>query len=89
MSNTNFTPFVSSKERVPNILRVTGPGTVPGVVYSFSVYNGGAVNGLILGEVIKPGERLSWSAGTINNYYESGSINYDGTDTELLIIYNS
>ena len=81
--------LLQSRQRVPNIIRVNGSGTIPDVVYSFSVYNSGSVNGNILGETIKPGERLSFSAGTLNNFYASGSISYDGTGTELLIIYNS
>lgn len=89
MSNTNFTPYTAGRARTPNIIRTTASGTISGVVYSFSVYNAGSVNGTILGGVIKPGERLSWSAEVLNNFYEAGSITYDATDTEFVIIYNS
>jgi hypothetical protein len=39
--------------------------------------------------VIKPGETLNFGAGSLNNYYAASTIAYDGTGTELVIIYNS
>lgn len=75
--------------RTPNLLRATGAGTIAPVVYDFSVANVGAANGTILGGTIKPGETLNFSAGTLNNSYAASSIAYDGTGTELVIIYNS
>lgn len=75
-------------ERTPNIVRATGIGTIAPVVYSFSVSNVGAANGTILGATIKPGETFNFSP-ELNNYYDANSITYDGTGTELVIIYNS
>lgn len=83
--NTKLTSVV----RTPNLLRATGSGTIAPVVYDFSVANVGAANGTILGGTIKPGETLNFSAGTLNNSYAAASIAYDGTGTELVIIYNS
>lgn len=75
--------------RTPNLLRVTGAGTIAPAVYDFSVSNVGTGNGSILGGTIKPGETLNFGAGALNNIYAAGSIAYDGTGTELVIIYNS
>lgn len=80
---------LTSVVRTPNLLRATGAGTIAPVVYDFSVANVGAANGTILGGTIKPGETLNFSAGTLNNSYAAASIAYDGTGTELVIIYNS
>jgi hypothetical protein len=80
---------VNSYDRTPNILRETGSGVINAQVYSFSVHNAGIFDGTILGSVIKPGETLNFSAGALNNFYTAGTITYDGTGTELLIIYNS
>jgi hypothetical protein len=85
----NISEKLDPLERTPNLIRVTGPGVITPVVYSFSVYNSGTVDGAILGEVIKPKEALNFSAGAMNNYYTAGSIAYDGTGTELVIIFNS
>jgi hypothetical protein len=75
--------------RTPGFLRVTGSGTVAVKTYSLSVSNVGAANGTFLGSTIKPGESFSFSADAINNYYTTGTFTYNGTGTELIIIYNS
>jgi hypothetical protein len=75
--------------RVPNIIRTNGIGIINSIVYDFTVANVGNLNGFILNNIIKPGESLSFEAGAINNYYASNIIVYDGTDTELIIIYNN
>lgn len=80
---------LTTKVITPNILRVTGAGTIASAVYSFSVANVGAGNGTILGATIKPTETLSFDAGSLNNTYAAGTIAYDGTGSELLITYNS
>ena len=72
--------------RTPNIVRSTSAGSVATHIYSFSVANTGTANGIILGAVIKPGETFNFDAGTLNNYY--AGITFDGTGTELVIIYN-
>lgn len=78
-----------SLERTPNLLRATNVGALPGNIYSFSVYNSGAANGLVLGGIIKPGETFNFNADGINNYFDGANVTYDGTGTELVIIYNT
>jgi hypothetical protein len=75
--------------RTPGIIRATGAGTIAPLVYDFSVSNVGAANGTILGQTIKPGETLNFGAGAVNNYYAAATIAYNGTGTELVIIYNA
>ena len=76
-------------ERTPNFIRATGAGSLALVTYSVSVSNVGSANGQFLGSTIKPGETLNFSADAINNYFASGTFTYDGTGTELILIYNS
>ena len=74
--------------RTPEFLRRSTLGTVNVITYSLSVSNVGTANGLFLGSTIKPGETLNFSADAVNNYFASGMFSYDGTGTELIIIYN-
>jgi|688.fasta_scaffold511372_2 hypothetical protein len=90
--DTNDLEFIlASKNRTPNIIRHTGPtaATINIPVYDFSVANVGTANGTILGQTIKPGETLNFTAGSISNIYQAGTITYNGNGTELVIIYNS
>ena len=57
------------------------------VFFSVSVANVGAANGSVLGEDIKPGEVLNFSADAINNYFTTFA--YDATGTEFIIIFVS
>jgi hypothetical protein len=66
----------------PSLLRISAPGNVPAGARSVTIYNGGAVNGLVLGAIIKPGESMTWGA-ELNNTLSI--IAYDGTGTELVI----
>jgi hypothetical protein len=75
--------------RTPEFLRRSVAGTVNVITYSLSVSNVGAANGIFLGSTIKPGETLNFSADAVNNYFAAGMFSYDGTGTELIIIYNS
>lgn len=79
----------TSVQRTPNLIRATGAGTIAPITYDFSVSNVGVGNGTILGGTIKPGETLNFAAGALGNFYTAGSVSYDGTGTELVIIYNS
>jgi hypothetical protein len=79
----------TSATRTPNLIRATGSGTIAPLVYDFSVSNVGSANGTILGGTIKPGETLNFTAGALNNSYTAGTISYNGTGTELVIIFNS
>lgn len=68
--------------RTTTLARVSVAGSILIGARSVTVANTGAANGLVLGEVIKPGESFTWSAGqndTLN------AISYDGTGTELTI----
>jgi len=79
----------TSVQRTPNFIRVTGSGSIAVQTYSVSVANVGTGNGTVLGSTIKPGETLNFDAGSLNNFYTTGTFTYDGTGTELIIIYNS
>jgi len=76
-------------ERTPNLIRAVDIGALSGNVYSFSVYNAGNIDGEVLGGVIKPGETFNFNAGSVNNYFDVSIITFDGTGTELVIIYNT
>jgi hypothetical protein len=80
---------VSAFSRTPNLVRTNAAGSIAVNSFSVSVANVGAANGTVLGGVIKPGEILNFDAGALNNFYTSGTFTYDGTGTELVIIYNS
>jgi len=67
----------------PGLIRAIGAGSVAAGAKSVSVYNAENANGLVLGQIIKPGESLTWSAGDMNNTLDA--ISYDGTGTELVI----
>jgi len=89
VDTTDVELLLSAKQRIPNLIRVTGSGSITPKVYSFSVANVGTANGVILGQTIKAGETLNFSAGSMDNFYASETITYNGSGTELLIIYNS
>jgi hypothetical protein len=76
-------------ERNPGFIRVTDPGDLStfAPLYSLSIANVGLADGLVLGSIIKPGEVLNFSADALNNFFTSFA--YDGTGTELIIIYVS
>lgn len=86
---TELFTVVIAKQRTPNLLRTSGGGTIAPLVYSFSVYNAGAANGVLLGATIKPGETFNFSAEDLGSFYGANTITYDGTGTELVIIYNT
>lgn len=73
--------------KTPNFIRVTNSGSITSDCTSVSVANVGAANGTFLGTTIKTGETLNFDAGAIGNYFAASSIAYNGTGTELLIIY--
>jgi len=77
--------------RTTGMLRpTTGPSNLNLTIatfYSVSVANVGANNGTVLGQIIKPGEILNFSADAINNYFTSFA--YDASTTEFIITYVS
>lgn len=77
----------SGVQRMPRFIRETSAGDLItfGPVYSVSVANVGLSNGLVLGTSISPGEIVNFSADALNNYFKG--FDYDGTGTELLIIF--
>lgn len=66
----------------PGLVRAAAPGNVPAGARSVTVLNSGAANGLVLGQIIKPGESFTWSADSNNTL---AVVSYDGTGTELAI----
>lgn len=78
---------LSSVVVTPSLIRATGAGTISAGAYSFSVANVGLLDGILLGVAIRPGEIISFDAGSLNNTY--GAVSYNGTGTELLITVNS
>jgi hypothetical protein len=74
-------------KRKPRFIRETSAGDLItfAPIYSVSVANVGLANGLVLGTSISPGEIVNFSADALNNYFEE--FDYDGTGTELLIIF--
>jgi hypothetical protein len=77
--------------RTPGIIRPSNTSgnlnTVAATFYSVSVANVGLVDGTVLGEVIRPGEILNFSADALNNFFSSFA--YDSTGTEFIITYVS
>jgi hypothetical protein len=73
--------------RRPRFKRETSSGdlSTEAPIYSVSVANVGLANGLVLGTSISPGEIVNFSADALNNYFPE--FDYDGTGTELLIIF--
>ena len=86
---TSIDTRLTAQSRTPNFDRVTGPGSIATTTYDVAVANVGVADGTVLGSTIKPGETLDFNAGALNNFYTSGTFTYDGTGTELILIYNS
>ena len=74
-------------QRRARFLRETSAGNLSSLapIYSVSVANVGASGGLVQGTLISPGEIVNFSADSLNNYFADFA--YDGTGTELLIIF--
>lgn len=84
---TGVTININPEAKVTNIVRATGAGTVSAGKFSASFANVGAANATVKATTIKPGETINFDAGALNNTLDA--IDYDGTGTELLIIYIS
>lgn len=74
----------AAANRTAFMTRATASGTIANA-YSVSFSNVGTVNATVLGATLKPTETVNFDAGAIGNIL--GTIAYDGTGTELLIIY--
>ena len=84
----NIDSATQSQTRTTGIIRPTGVGnvnTAAAQFYSVSVANTGLADGEVLGEVIRPGEILNFSADSLNNYFTSFA--YDATGTDFLITF--
>jgi len=79
----------SDSLRVPNMIRVSTSGTIPGNPHSVSFANVGNLNVTVLGATLKPAETVSFDAGGMNNRFSTSTLTYDSTGSELLIIYIS
>lgn len=80
--------YLAPQIRITNLLRSSAPGTITAGKYSASFANmSTTVNATVKGVTIKPGEVVNFDAGTLNNTLDA--IDYDGTGSDLLIIYIS
>jgi len=84
---TGITINVDPEAKVTNVVRTSTTGTIAAGAFSASFGNVGAANGTVKGVTIKPGETINFDAGAMNNTLDA--IAYNGTGTELLIIYIS
>lgn len=87
--NVSIDNRLTALERTPNFDRATTSGSIGVITYDVAVSNVGVADGAVLGGTIKPGETLNFNAGSLNNFYAAGTFTYDGTGTELILIYNS
>ncbi len=75
--------------RTTGMIRPSGTSgnlnTIAPQFYSVSIANVGSNTGTVLGQTIKAGEVLNFSADAINNYFNSFAYNAAGTD--FIIIY--
>ena len=84
----NVESNTQSQGRTAGIIRPTTSGninTLAAQFYSVSVANVGLLDGIILGEDIRPGEILNFVANGINNYFTS--FDYDATGTDFVITF--
>lgn len=84
---TGITINVDPEAKTTNIVRSSAAGTVSAGKFSASFANVGAANATVKGVTIKPGETINFDAGALNNTLDA--IDYDGTGSDLLIIYIS
>jgi hypothetical protein len=75
---------VASIVKATGLSRVTAGGTIAAGMQSISISNVHAsANGTVKGFTLKPGESISWDAGSLNNTLDA--VVYDATGTEFLI----
>ena len=84
---SSTTSFLAPQSRVSNLLRSSTTGTITAGKFSASFANVGAANATVKGVILKPGEVINFDAGALNNKLDA--IAYDGTLSDLLIIYIS
>ena len=80
--------YLAPQTRVSNLLRSSAAGTITAGKYSVSFANmSTTTNATVKGAILKPGEVVNFDAGTLNNKLDT--IDYDGTGSDLLIIFIS
>lgn len=82
-----FTGTTTGSAKTTNVMRTSTSGTIAAGQFSVSFGNVGSANATVKGVTIKPGETINFDAGALNNTLDA--IAYNGTGTELLIIYIS
>lgn len=77
---------LTATTRTPNIFRYTNSGTIAAGAYSMSIANVGSANATVKTVTLKPGESISFDAGSLNNTL--AAVAYDATTSgaELLVI---
>lgn len=80
---------IGDEARIPNFERSSTTGSVSVKAYSISVHNAGVATGTVLGTNILAGETLSFDAGGSGCMFKASSFTYDGTGTDLAIIYTT
>ena len=83
----NGTSVTADKGREPNFLRSSASSSIAVATYSISVLNAGVATGTVMGANILAGETLNFDAGGNGNMFTAGSFTFDGTGTDLAIIY--
>ena len=73
--------------RTPNFIRSSASSSIAVASHSISIHNAGVATGTVGGVNILPGETLNFDAGGNGNMFTAGSLIYDGTGTDLVIIY--
>jgi hypothetical protein len=81
----SLTGTVNGQQRIPYYLSETGAGATPPDVYSFSIANVGAANGIVDGQVLPTGATINYDAGAMNNTLKS--LSYDATGTRFIITW--
>jgi hypothetical protein len=80
--------FLAPQTRTTNILRSSSAGSITAGKYSVSFANmSTTVDATVKATTLKPGEVVNFDAGALNNTLDT--IDYDGTGSDLLIIYIS
>lgn len=87
----NITSNIAPKSITPELIRVgsSTSSTISDKVRSITFANvSDSENVLVLGQVLKPGEVVTFSGGSLNNTYPSNTFSYDTQNGELLIAIN-
>jgi hypothetical protein len=74
----------SGTVKTPNMLTVTGSGTIAAGKYSVAVANTGSADGVLLGQTLPKGVTVHFSAENNNTL---GAISYNATGTQFVISY--